>query len=423
MISVMATYLTGVWELSIVHAAQILNVYSGAVAILPLLMQLIFKAETLVSHSMVLFTRFAYTTGFAMLTMSAPPILSLATGTCTEEEAECIGQVQKILFYIGLTLIAVADCVHEVSAGEYSLTNLLTSASDTADEGFDEQYNAYGQTYQPSFCPTFCVALLSRTSLTLIPIVAIVAIGYIEAWWIKFGIPALFAVASLVVILFSSSKVNHRPPQQPSPLQEFFFEIISSEEGISPLWTATKLLLHIPMELCSFEPLLGTCVSMIFATLCCITAAKVETRRLSVVSTEGVIDEPDVIISMSIGWLIPQFILLGMAEGFSGSCIAQFFKQLPGRASIYSEGIAQSVNGVGVLCGVLSVYIVGQIQPTWFQSTLNTSRLDNYYWTLAALSAANLVLFPLGILLYLTALPQFHRDILKERFQRLLFWT
>lgn len=170
-----------------------------------------------------------------MLTMSAPPILSLATGTCTEEEAECIGQVQKILFYIGLTLIAVADCVHEVSAGEYSLTNLLTSASDTADEGFDEQYNAYGQTYQPSFCPTFCVALLSRTSLTLIPIVAIVAIGYIEAWWIKFGIPALFAVASLVVILFSS-KVNHRPPQQPSPLQEFFFEIISSEEGISPLW-------------------------------------------------------------------------------------------------------------------------------------------------------------------------------------------
>lgn len=211
--------------------------------------------------------------------------------------------------------------------------------------------------------------------------------------------------------------------EQATDLNLYFWFIELSITALPLLQTATKLLLHIPMELCSLEPLLGTSVSMIFATLCCITAAKVETRRLSVVSTEGVIDEPDVIISMSIGWLIPQFILLGMAEGFSGSCMAQFFKQLPGRASKYSEGIAQSVNGVGVLCGVLSVYIVGQIQPAWFQSTLNTSRLDNYYWTLAALSAANLVLFPFGILLYLTGIPQIHRDILKERFQMLLFWT
>ena len=32
-------------------------------------------------------------------------------------------------------------------------------------------------------------------------------------------------------------------------------------------------------------------------------------------------------------------------------------------------------------------------KPNWFQYTLNKSRLDNYYWTLAVLSSVNLVLY------------------------------
>lgn len=54
---------------------------------------------------------------------------------------------------------------------------------------------------------------------------------------------------------------------------------------------------------------------------------------------------------------------------------------------------------------VLSVYLVGEIsgrggKSSWFQETLNKSRLDQYYWTLAALAAANLVLYVLMSIWY-----------------------
>ncbi|PQQ04926.1 hypothetical protein Pyn_06421 [Prunus yedoensis var. nudiflora] len=148
-------------------------------------------------------------------------------------------------------------------------------------------------------------------------------------------------------------------------------------------------------------------MSMVFATLCCITAAKVETRRLGVVETEGFSDNATSIIPMTMFWLLPQYILLGLSEAFSEKCIAGFFSDelLPGAnegdeaakgaKKKYIESFAQAVNGVGITLGVLIVYIVGEIQPTWFQSTVNKSRLDNYFWTLAAFFAATLVLFGL----------------------------
>nr|GEV46979.1 protein NRT1/ PTR FAMILY 5.5-like [Tanacetum cinerariifolium] len=53
---------------------------------------------------------------------------------------------------------------------------------------------------------------------------------------------------------------------------------------------------------------------------------------------------------------------------------------------------------LGTIASVLSVYVVGKVsernqKPIWFQYTLNRSRLDQYYWVLAVLSAANLVIY------------------------------
>ncbi|KAG6424323.1 hypothetical protein SASPL_114738 [Salvia splendens] len=56
----------------------------------------------------------------------------------------------------------------------------------------------------------------------------------------------------------------------------------------------------------------------------------------------------------------------------------------------YADNLAKGVSGLGYMCGVLSVYVVGEVSGrgghrSWFQDTLNTSRLDRYYWVLAAL--------------------------------------
>ncbi|BFG36360.1 hypothetical protein CerSpe_226340 [Prunus speciosa] len=140
---------------------------------------------------------------------------------------------------------------------------------------------------------------------------------------------------------------------------------------------------------------------MIFGILCSITAAKVETRRLGVVKRHGLIDKPEETVPMSMFWLLPQFLLLGGLEGIAESSIDSFLvKQVPPSVDQCVVRFCVAFLGVGSIGGVLSVYVVGEIsgqggKPSWFQDTLNKSRLDHYYWTLAALSSANLVLYVL----------------------------
>ncbi|CAB4284684.1 unnamed protein product [Prunus armeniaca] len=140
--------------------------------------------------------------------------------------------------------------------------------------------------------------------------------------------------------------------------------------------------------------------------ICSITAAKMETRRLGVVKSRGLINKPEETVPMSMFWLLPQFLLLGGLEGIAEISVDLFLvKQVP--PSMYQCMVRFCVAfwGVGSIGGVLSVYVVGEIsgqggKPSWFQDTLNNSRLDQYYWPLAALSAANLVLYILVSIWY-----------------------
>lgn len=153
------------------------------------------------------------------------------------------------------------------------------------------------------------------------------------------------------------------------------------------------------MGMKKYVPVVGFAVSMIVAILCCITAAMVESRRLDVARSHGLIDEPDAEIPMSLFWLLPQFLLLGWFDGIRDKSIDEFFNdQCPRSLHKYATLFSTAVTGLGVIGGVLSVYLVGIISESkgkdnWFQFTLNHSRLDNYYWVLAAFTAANLVVY------------------------------
>jgi peptide/histidine transporter 3/4 len=154
---------------------------------------------------------------------------------------------------------------------------------------------------------------------------------------------------------------------------------------------------------------IGMIIAMLFSVLCCITAAKVETMRLDVIKSHGLVDKPKEKIPFSMFWLVPQFFflgaldgishnLLGDNDGISGFSIACFFNdKVPVSVSSYLQIFSNSVFGFGMFGAVVSVYIVGKVSDrgrklSWFQKTLNKSRLDNYYWTLAVLSSINLVL-------------------------------
>ncbi|KAL3839419.1 hypothetical protein ACJIZ3_024010 [Penstemon smallii] len=143
----------------------------------------------------------------------------------------------------------------------------------------------------------------------------------------------------------------------------------------------------------------GIAMAMVFSILCCITAAIMETRRLNVIRSHDLLDKPDKDIPMSIYWLAFQFFLLIVLDSFFEQSVVAFYKdQAPDSMKNILEKLTTAVTGLGYMCSVLSVYVVGKIsemggRPNWFQFTLNRSRLDRYYWVLAGLSSVNLVVY------------------------------
>ncbi|XP_047309621.1 protein NRT1/ PTR FAMILY 5.5-like [Impatiens glandulifera] len=155
-----------------------------------------------------------------------------------------------------------------------------------------------------------------------------------------------------------------------------------------------------------YAPPIGIAVSMIFSVICCVVAAKVEARRLGIVISHGLIDKPDDKIPMSIFWLLPQFVLLGAVDGILETSLCYFLVDQVGpsmQGHIVHFGLG--VLGMGHMGSVLAVYVVGKVSEKggktgWFQHTLNKSRLDKYYWTLAWLSAVNLGIYVVMALLF-----------------------
>ncbi|GLT89104.1 hypothetical protein SLE2022_071030 [Rubroshorea leprosula] len=137
---------------------------------------------------------------------------------------------------------------------------------------------------------------------------------------------------------------------------------------------------------------------MIFAILTMVVAALVEMKRLKTVEEEITRGRRKGPISMSVFWLAPQNLILGIGDGFTLVGLQEYFyDQVPD--SMRSLGIAfyLSVIGVGSFMSNFLIIVVDHITEkggkSWIGKDLNNSRLDNFYWLLAALSALNLCVY------------------------------
>ncbi|KAJ9559177.1 hypothetical protein OSB04_013791 [Centaurea solstitialis] len=103
--------------------------------------------------------------------------------------------------------------------------------------------------------------------------------------------------------------------------------------------------------------------------------------------------------AMSAMWLVPQYALLGVAEGFNAIGQLEFFySELPRSMS----SVAMAVNGVsnafsgllgGVLINVVDSVTGGGGNVSWLSSDIDEGRLDYYYWFLGFLSLVNFFYF------------------------------
>ncbi|KAJ4906918.1 Protein NRT1/ PTR FAMILY 5.6 [Raphanus sativus] len=129
---------------------------------------------------------------------------------------------------------------------------------------------------------------------------------------------------------------------------------------------------------------------MLFSVATMIIAALVEKQRLD----RSEKNEP-----MSVIWLAPQFIVIGVADAFTLVGLQEYFyDQVPDSMRSLGIAIYLSVLGAASFLNNLLITVVDTIADdfsakSWFGKDLNSSRLDRFYWFLAGVTAANICVF------------------------------
>ncbi|KAI3900078.1 hypothetical protein MKW98_000978 [Papaver atlanticum] len=140
-------------------------------------------------------------------------------------------------------------------------------------------------------------------------------------------------------------------------------------------------------------------VGMFLSMVTMVVAAVVEKKRLQIALDSGLIDMPKETIPLSLWWLAPQYLLIGVTEIFTIVGMQEFFyDQVPD--GLRSMGIAfyLSIIGIGDFLSGFLIYVIEKVtnargQSSWFSDNLNRAHLDYFYWLLVGLSATNLTAY------------------------------
>ncbi|XP_076899700.1 protein NRT1/ PTR FAMILY 5.6-like [Bidens hawaiensis] len=136
-------------------------------------------------------------------------------------------------------------------------------------------------------------------------------------------------------------------------------------------------------------------IGMVFSVTTMVISAIVEKRRLTIVQNNPLHGST----TMSVFWLAPQFIIIGVADGFTLVGLQEYFyDQVPD--SLRSLGIALYLSVIGA-ANFLSSFLITLVDhvttkasgKSWFGKDLNSSPLDHFYLLLAVITATNLCVY------------------------------
>lgn len=108
---------------------------------------------------------------------------------------------------------------------------------------------------------------------------------------------------------------------------------------------------------------------------------------------------PTDIVPMSILWLLPQYVLLGIGDVFIAIGMLEFFyDQSPEEMQSLGTTFFTSGIGVGNFLNSFLVTVIDKLTrrgggKSWIGNNLNDSHLDYYYGFIMAISAVNLAAF------------------------------
>ncbi|PUZ38711.1 hypothetical protein GQ55_9G218400 [Panicum hallii var. hallii] len=128
-------------------------------------------------------------------------------------------------------------------------------------------------------------------------------------------------------------------------------------------------------------------------------ASVTERHRLAVAREHGVRDSKGTTIPLTIFVLLPQFVLMGVADAFLEVAKIEFFyDQAPEGMKSLGTSYAMTSLGVGNFLSSALLSTVSRVtrrhgRAGWVLNNLNASRLDKYYAFFAVLNCANLLVF------------------------------
>ncbi|XP_004296558.1 PREDICTED: protein NRT1/ PTR FAMILY 5.8-like [Fragaria vesca subsp. vesca] len=140
-------------------------------------------------------------------------------------------------------------------------------------------------------------------------------------------------------------------------------------------------------------------IGIFTSVIALIIAAIVETRRLHISRKMEMLGSQSETVPLSIFWLLPQYILLGISDIFTVVGMQEFFySEFPIKMRTMAFALYTSVFGVG---SYLSAFLISTVETitssngnkSWFCDDMSEARLDKYYWFLAASSALSFLFF------------------------------
>ncbi|KAL1211313.1 Protein NRT1/ PTR FAMILY 5.9 [Cardamine amara subsp. amara] len=142
-------------------------------------------------------------------------------------------------------------------------------------------------------------------------------------------------------------------------------------------------------------------VGMFLSIIAIVIAALVERKRLDISQKmKNVPDYDPETVPLSIFWLLPQYILLGISDIFTVVGMQEFFySEVPVRMRTMGFALYTSVFGVGSFVSAALISIVEAYSSStgerqnWFADDMSEARLDKYYWLLALTSTISFVVY------------------------------
>ncbi|KAJ8760584.1 hypothetical protein K2173_015251 [Erythroxylum novogranatense] len=139
-------------------------------------------------------------------------------------------------------------------------------------------------------------------------------------------------------------------------------------------------------------------IGLFISILAMAAAAIVEIKRLQLAKELGLTDK-DVAVPLSILLQIPQYMLVGAAEVFTFIGQLEFFyEQSPDAMRSLCSALSLLTTSLGNYLSSLILTLVTYLSTAggkegWIPNNLNEGHLDYYFWLLAGLSFANLMIY------------------------------